>query len=185
VSQFSYLDENTTAAVYGPNPTPPPALINTTCGAQCHFQSQFQSVNYTTRNVGGGADVDLGPVRLTWEHKYSSFNDRLTSPTGTFTGPFTPENEGISVVNPPGFGPAPQDIPAIKCDDFSLHQLPTSNMLRELHEQCEVEVRVLACQTTALPDQARPGLSDAVRRALPEAAARVAARYFHAGHGIS
>jgi predicted CXXCH cytochrome family protein len=112
VNQFAYLDENTTAAVFGPNPTPPPALINTTCGAQCHFQSQFQTVNYTTRNVGGGADVDVGPVRLTWEHKYSSFNDRLTYPTGTFTGPFTPENEGISVVNPPRYGPAPPDIPA-------------------------------------------------------------------------
>ncbi len=112
VSQLSYLDENNTAAVYGPNPTPPPALINTTCGEQCHHQSQFQRVNYTTRNIGGGADVDLGNVRVTWEHKYSSFNDRLVFPTVTFTGPFTPENEGSSVVNPPPFGPAPPDVAA-------------------------------------------------------------------------
>ena len=117
-SQLAYLDENTTPAVFAPNPTPPPALINTTCGAQCHYQSggsfnsQFQGVNYTTRNIGGGADVDLGPVRLTWEHHFSSFNDRLIFPTGVFTGPFTPENEGISVVNPPPIGPAPMDIPA-------------------------------------------------------------------------
>jgi predicted CXXCH cytochrome family protein len=111
-NQFAYLDENTTAAVYGINPTPPPTLINTTCGKQCHFQSQFQPVNYTTRNIGGGADADLGPVRLTWEHKFSSFNDRLVFPMGTFTGPFTPENEGVSVVNPPSSGPAPMDISA-------------------------------------------------------------------------
>jgi len=91
--------------------------------------------------------------------------------------------DALDVGRAPGelFEIAPQDIPAIKCDDFSLHQLPTSNLLRELEEQCGVEVRVLACQTTALPDQVRPGLSDPVRRALPEAAARVAARYFHDG----
>lgn len=112
VSQMSYLDENTTAAVYAPNPTPPPTLINTTCGDQCHHQSQFQPVNYTTRNIGGGVDIDLGFLRVTWEHKYSSFNDRLVFPTVTFTGPFTPENEGSSSVNPPPFGPAPPDVPA-------------------------------------------------------------------------
>jgi coenzyme F420 hydrogenase subunit delta len=76
----------------------------------------------------------------------------------------------------------PADIPAIKRDDFSLHQLPTSNLLRELQEQCGVEVRVLACQTGPLPDQVRPGLSEPVRRALPRAAERVAARYFPKGH---
>jgi hypothetical protein len=112
VNQFAYLDENTTPAVYATNPTPPPPLINTTCGAQCHYQSQFQALNYTTRNIAGGADVDLGPVRLTYQHTFSSFNDRLVFPTGTFTGPFTPENEGSSVVNPPPFGPAPRDFPA-------------------------------------------------------------------------
>ena len=103
MNQLAYLDENTTPAVYVGG-------MNTTCGAQCHYQSQFQSVNYTTRNIGGGAHVDLGPVRLTYEHKYSSFNDRLIFPTGTFTGPFTPENEGISAVNPPPSGPAPPDV---------------------------------------------------------------------------
>lgn len=69
-------------------------------------------MNYTTRNIGGGADVDLGPVRLTYQHKFSNFNDRLIFPTGTYTGPFTPENEGFSVINPPPAGPAPLDVPA-------------------------------------------------------------------------
>jgi hypothetical protein len=53
VSRLAYLDENTTPAVFAPNPTPPPPLLNTTCGAQCHFQSQLQPLNYTTRNIGG------------------------------------------------------------------------------------------------------------------------------------
>ncbi len=93
VTQLGYLDENV-----GTSPD--------TCGVQCHYQSQFQSANYTTRNVGGGADVDLGPVRLTWQHTFSSFNDRLTFPTGAFGG-FFPTEEGFSVSTPPPFGPAP------------------------------------------------------------------------------
>jgi coenzyme F420 hydrogenase subunit delta len=91
--------------------------------------------------------------------------------------------DALDVGRNPGelFEIAPEDIPAIKCDDFSLHQVPTSNLLRELEEQCGVEVRVLACQTEPLPDEVRPGLSEPVRRALPQAAERVAARYFPEG----
>jgi coenzyme F420 hydrogenase subunit delta len=89
--------------------------------------------------------------------------------------------DALDVGRAPGelFEIAPEDIPPLKLDDFSLHQLPTSNLLRELQEQCGVEVRVLACQTAPLPDEVRPGLSEPVRRALPQAAERVAARYFH------
>ena len=93
VSQFAYLDENSLLF---------PAFG---CGTQCHFQSQFQSVNYTTRNIGGGAEVDLGQFQLTWEHTYSSFNDRLVFPTATFTGNFTPEQDAFGVSSRPGFGP--------------------------------------------------------------------------------
>ena len=72
----------------------------------------------------------------------------------------------------------PADIPAIKMDDFSMHQLPTSNLLRELQEQCNVEVRVLACQTAPLPNSVDPGLSEAVRLAVPRAAEQITAQYF-------
>lgn len=78
----------------------------------------------------------------------------------------------------------PADIPAVKLDDFSLHQIPTSNLLRDLQAQCGVEVRVLACQTGPLPDEVHPGLSPAVKAALPEAAAWIASEYFgSARHG--
>ncbi len=77
----------------------------------------------------------------------------------------------------------PADIPAVKLDDFSLHQFPTSNLLRELEKQTGVEVRVLACQTGPLPDQVCPGLSEPVRRALPHAAEWVAREYFGAPNG--
>ena len=72
----------------------------------------------------------------------------------------------------------PSDIPPIKLDDFSMHQVPTSNMLLELKERCGIEVKVLACQTGPLPEEVRPGLSDPVARAVPEAAARIAQGYF-------
>jgi len=64
----------------------------------------------------------------------------------------------------------PSDIPLAKLDDFSLHQLPTSNMLRELQESCAVKVRVLACQTGPLPVEMCQGLSQAVSDAVPRAA---------------
>jgi len=72
----------------------------------------------------------------------------------------------------------PTDIPAIKLDDFSMHQLPTSNLLRELQESCGVQVRVLACQTGPLPEEVSFGLSEPVRCALPAAADLIAAQYF-------
>jgi coenzyme F420 hydrogenase subunit delta len=72
----------------------------------------------------------------------------------------------------------PAEIPPVKLDDFSLHQLPTSNMLRELQETCGVEVRVLACQTGPLPEEISQGLSKAVSRAVPRAAEWLVREYF-------
>ena len=80
--------------------------------------------------------------------------------------------DAIDVGRSPGgvFEINPAEIPAAKLDDFSLHQLPTSNLLRELQQTCGVEVRVLACQTGPLPDEIEAGLSDAVSLAVPQAA---------------
>jgi coenzyme F420 hydrogenase subunit delta len=72
----------------------------------------------------------------------------------------------------------PAEIPAVKLDDFSVHQIPTSNLLRELQDKCGVQVRVLACQNGPLPAEIAPGLSDAVRAALPAVADMIAAHYF-------
>src|SRR5271157_4831622 len=72
----------------------------------------------------------------------------------------------------------PAEIPPVKLDDFSLHQLPTSNLLRELQETCGVEVRVLACQTGPLPEEISQGLSKAVSGAVPQAAEWLVRNYF-------
>lgn len=100
-TQLAYLDENTT----------------TTCGENCHYISGLQPTNYTTRNVSGGADVDFGQLRVTLKHLFSSFNDRLTFPTGTY-GPFTPADE------PP---PAPIPVPpAVSAGNYFL-DIPAPN----------------------------------------------------------
>jgi predicted CXXCH cytochrome family protein len=102
VTQLAYLDENTT-----PN-----------CGELCHYTSHFQQVNYTTRNIAGGADVDLGPVRLTYQHQFTNFNDRLTFPIATYAGPFTPVDEP-----PPPPVPVP---PAVAAGNYYL-DIPSPN----------------------------------------------------------
>ncbi len=68
----------------------------------------------------------------------------------------------------------PDEIPHVKLDDFSMHQLPTSNLLRELKQLCGVDVRILACQAGPLPESVAPGLSEPVRDAVGRAAAWLA-----------
>ncbi len=67
----------------------------------------------------------------------------------------------------------PAAIPAQKIHDFSLHQFPTVNLLRELQEETGIEVLLLIAQTTALPDHIAPGLSPALLAAVPDACARI------------
>ncbi len=61
------------------------------------------------------------------------------------------------------------EIPANKISDFSVHQLPTSNLLSELQKLCGVNVRILSCQVQHVPDSVSPGLSPAVAKAVPRA----------------
>ncbi|MBI5245009.1 MAG: hydrogenase maturation protease [Elusimicrobia bacterium] len=63
-----------------------------------------------------------------------------------------------------------EGIPAVKSDDFSMHQLPTSNLLKELREECGVEVRVAAVQVESIPPEVKAGLSKPVAAAMGKAA---------------
>lgn len=65
-------------------------------------------------------------------------------------------------------------LPEIKLDDFSMHQIPTSNLLRELRDICGVEVVVVACQVANTCDTVNPGLSPEVENAVQEAAEAIA-----------
>lgn len=55
------------------------------------------------------------------------------------------------------------ELPEKKTDDFSMHQLPTSNLLRELKFMCGVDVRIIAVQIQNVPEEVSPGISKIVR----------------------
>lgn len=62
--------------------------------------------------------------------------------------------------------------PAKSCD-FSLHQFPTTNMLKELQEETAIDVRVFVVQVAGLPDEVMTGLSAPVQSAIPRMCARI------------
>ena len=53
---------------------------DTECGT-CHAASQYRTLNYTTRNIAGGAEITLGRAKLVYQHEFRSFNDRMQSPS--------------------------------------------------------------------------------------------------------
>lgn len=78
----------------------------------------------------------------------------------------------VDVADRPGLAPGEIreiDIDQIKPEkiaDFSLHQFPTANMLKEIKEETPIDVRILVVQAAGLPDEVKPGLSDPVREAI-------------------
>jgi len=70
------------------------------------------------------------------------------------------------------------EIPKEKIDDFSIHQVPSSNLLKELQDFCSVKVRVMACQIKAIPETMQSGLSEPVKKAVPLMAQRIVKEYF-------
>ncbi len=64
-------------------------------------------------------------------------------------------------------------IPLKKIDDFSMHQLPTSNLLRELKELCTVDVKIISVQVESIPDSVRPGISETLVRSIPMVCERI------------
>ncbi len=60
------------------------------------------------------------------------------------------------------------EVPKIKIDDFSIHQLPTSNLLKELKDLCNVDITVLACQVEYIPEEIEQGLSKTLQASVPK-----------------
>ena len=65
------------------------------------------------------------------------------------------------------------EFPLNKIDDFTLHEMPTSNLLKELKEFCNVDVIVIAAQIEQMPEAVSPGLSDALMESVAVAAEEV------------
>lgn len=62
-----------------------------------------------------------------------------------------------------------EDIPVKKKDDFSMHQMPTSDILAEIKGNGKIDVRVLVAQVENIPDEVAPGLSKVIEDAIPKA----------------
>jgi coenzyme F420 hydrogenase subunit delta len=67
------------------------------------------------------------------------------------------------------FEVAIEDVPSNKSGDFSLHQFPSVNLLRELLESGSMRIHILVVQVSAIPQVLQPGLSQEVREAIPRA----------------
>jgi coenzyme F420 hydrogenase subunit delta len=80
--------------------------------------------------------------------------------------------DAVDVKRKPGeiFELSIDELPANKLTDFSMHLFPATNLLKELRDEMNVGVVILACQAERMPDVVSPGLSDSVRQALPKAA---------------
>jgi coenzyme F420 hydrogenase subunit delta len=62
------------------------------------------------------------------------------------------------------------DLPANKLTDFSTHFFPATSILKDLQNQMGVEIVIVACQVKKIAKTVSQGLSDEVKKALPEAA---------------
>jgi coenzyme F420 hydrogenase subunit delta len=70
------------------------------------------------------------------------------------------------------------EIPFEKIDDFSMHQVPSSNLLKELQDFCHVKVVIKVCQIKEIPETIQSGLSDPLKNAVPILAEKIAEEYF-------
>ena len=77
--------------------------------------------------------------------------------------------DAVDFGRPPGeiFEIDLDEIPENKIDDFSMHQLPTSNLLKELQNFCGVDVQILSIQVQNIPEEVDPGLSKVIRDSIP------------------
>ena len=81
----------------------------------------------------------------------------------------------VDAMDTPGLHPGtlqeinPSTIPANKIHDFSLHQFPTVNLLRELADETATQVTLLTAQIKTIPCSVRPGLSPEMAAAVPAA----------------
>ena len=95
--------------------------------------------------------------------------------------------DAVDVGRPPGdvFEIPLDDIPLVKVSDYSLHQAPTSNLLRQLRDHCGVNVRVIVCQVEQIPDEVKIGLSPKVEDAVARAAQLIEKRFLQRDRSVN
>jgi coenzyme F420 hydrogenase subunit delta len=55
-----------------------------------------------------------------------------------------------------------------KLADFSMHQFPTTNLLKELKEATDIDLRIIVAQTAYVPEQMDEKLSPEIKAAVPQ-----------------
>jgi coenzyme F420 hydrogenase subunit delta len=87
--------------------------------------------------------------------------------------------DAVDLGREPGsvFEIALERIPPVEVSEFSVHQAPTSNLLRQLEEAGGVRVAVIACQVAASPEEMTDVMSPAVEAAIGRAAKTIADRF--------
>ncbi len=55
-----------------------------------------------------------------------------------------------------------------KISDFSMHQFPTTNLLKELQETTEIKLGIIVVRAAHIPEKMQEGLSPEVQKALGE-----------------
>jgi coenzyme F420 hydrogenase subunit delta len=64
-----------------------------------------------------------------------------------------------------------------KVDDFSFHQGPTSNLLKEMRDICGVGIAIVACQPQNIPQEIMQGLSEPVEKSVAKASEIIYNKY--------
>jgi coenzyme F420 hydrogenase subunit delta len=70
------------------------------------------------------------------------------------------------------------EVPSVKRHDFSLHLVPSLNLLKELRDDAGVTVTILACQPEPIPEIVTGGLSAAMVQAVRNASDFIEQTYF-------
>jgi coenzyme F420 hydrogenase subunit delta len=68
-----------------------------------------------------------------------------------------------------------EGIPEKKTADFSLHQFPTVNILQELKDHTDIEVKIIVGQAEKVPQEVGPGLTATMEGAVAAALERILA----------
>ncbi len=90
----------------------------------------------------------------------------------------------LIVVDAMRLGLAPGTVSVVSLDklenqvrSFSAHQEPTSQLLKELRELVGIEVVMLVAEPEFMPEEVSPGLSPALREAVPKACEIIVDRF--------
>jgi hypothetical protein len=101
--QFFDMGNQTNPQILPPDPE--------SCDGSCHSTARYRHVNYTTRNVGGGVEMKVSHVVLTYIHEFRSFNDRLQNPVDYYGTAASVDGESLPPRGPqPGAPPVPDTL---------------------------------------------------------------------------